>query len=110
MYQNPLLYAQLGADGQPLQLDESALQAHFDEFYEDVYEELATFGDIQELNVCDNLGEHLIGNVYAKFYEEDDAERALMNLNGRFYGGRPLVCEFSPVTDFREARCRQVCY
>ncbi len=23
------------------------------------------------------------------------------------YDGRPIVCEFSPVTDFREARCRQ---
>ncbi len=23
------------------------------------------------------------------------------------YSGRPIVCEFSPVTDFREARCRQ---
>ena len=26
---------------------------------------------------------------------------------GRFYAGRPIVCEFSPVTDFREATCRQ---
>ena len=26
---------------------------------------------------------------------------------GRYYAGRPIVCEFSPVTDFREATCRQ---
>ena len=26
---------------------------------------------------------------------------------GRFYAGRMLSCEYSPVTDFREARCRQ---
>ena len=45
--------------------------------------------------------------VCPQFEEEEAAEKALMALNGRFYGGRPLVCEFSPVTDFREARCRQ---
>lgn len=26
---------------------------------------------------------------------------------GRFYMGRPILVEFSPVTDFREATCRQ---
>lgn len=29
---------------------------------------------------------------------------ALKNLNGRFYAGRQIVAEFSPVTEFREAR------
>ena len=28
-------------------------------------------------------------------------------MQGRFYAGRPIMCEFSPVTDFREATCRQ---
>jgi splicing factor U2AF 35 kDa subunit len=28
-------------------------------------------------------------------------------LQGRFYAGRPINIEFSPVTDFREATCRQ---
>ena len=28
-------------------------------------------------------------------------------LMGRYYEGRPIMCEFSPVTDFREATCRQ---
>ena len=27
-------------------------------------------------------------------------------MNGRFYDGRKMEVEFSPVTDFREARCR----
>lgn len=26
---------------------------------------------------------------------------------GRYYAGRVLEVEYSPVTDFREARCRQ---
>lgn len=39
--------------------------------------------------------------------DEEDADAALKGLMGRWYAGRPIMCEFSPVTDFREARCRQ---
>ena len=48
-----------------------------------------------------------VGNVYVKFSDEEDAETAVQALNGRFYAGRVLKVEYSPVTDFREARCRQ---
>lgn len=49
----------------------------------------------------------MLGNVYVKFGDEDDAEGARSSLAGRYYAGRQLTCEFCPVTDFREARCRQ---
>lgn len=49
----------------------------------------------------------MIGNVYVKYASEDDAAKAAGNLSGRYYAGRVIECEFSPVTDFREARCRQ---
>lgn len=49
----------------------------------------------------------MIGNVYAQFREEDQAAAALQALQGRFYSGRPIIADFSPVTDFREATCRQ---
>lgn len=42
-----------------------------------------------------------------KFRHEDDAGRAMEDLNNRFYGGRPIYAELSPVTDFREACCKQ---
>lgn len=29
------------------------------------------------------------------------------DLNNRWFGGRPVYAELSPVTDFREACCRQ---
>jgi splicing factor U2AF subunit len=64
-------------------------------------------GEIEDLIVCDNLGDHLIGNVYVKFSEDEQAEEALKGLSGRYYSGRPIVGEYSPVTDFRESRCRQ---
>ncbi|VEU33928.1 unnamed protein product [Pseudo-nitzschia multistriata] len=75
-------------------------------FYEDMFLELSKFGRIDELNVCDNLGDHMIGHVYCKFFNEEDASDAKEAMNGRFYDGRKMDVEFSPVTDFREARCR----
>lgn len=77
------------------------------EFYEDLFEELGQHGEIENLNVCDNLADHMVGNVYVKFREEESAAKALMGLQGRYYAGKPIVVEFSPVTDFREATCRQ---
>ena len=62
---------------------------------------------IDDVLVCDNLGDHLIGNVYIKFFDEEDTAKALAALNGRWYGGRQVKAEYSPVTEFREARCRQ---
>eukprot|EP01118_Nematostelium_gracile_P017333 TRINITY_DN736_c0_g1_i1.p1 TRINITY_DN736_c0_g1~~TRINITY_DN736_c0_g1_i1.p1 ORF type:complete len:228 (+),score=47.66 TRINITY_DN736_c0_g1_i1:50-733(+) len=98
MYTNPLLRANFS---------EKRAQEDYDDFYEDVYSELIKYGDIDEMHVCDNICEHLLGNVYVKFFREGDADKALKSLTGRFYGGRPVVAEFSPVTDFREASCRQ---
>jgi len=107
MYQNPALLAPNGPDGRPQQFDAQKAQEHFEEFYEDVFEELAQFGEIENLNVCDNLADHMVGNVYVKFRDETAAAAALQALQGRFYNGRPIIAEFSPVTDFREATCRQ---
>ncbi|XP_004494140.1 splicing factor U2af small subunit B-like [Cicer arietinum] len=92
---------------QPESLDPDKLQEHFDDFYEDLFEELSKYGQIQSLNICDNLADHMVGNVYVQYKEEDHAANALMNLTGRFYSGRPIIVDFSPVTDFREATCRQ---
>ena len=99
---------QYGQDGLPIPQDEDVLQDHFEEFYEDIFEELTNIGgDLEQLRVCENLSDHLTGNVYAKFREEEDAEKALTALQGRFYAGRPILAQFCPVTDFKDARCRQ---
>ena len=68
---------------------------------------MSQFGEIEEMNVCDNLGDHLVGNVYVKFRREEDADKAVENLNNRWFGGQPVHASLSPVTDFREACCRQ---
>jgi len=104
MYENPEYAAATGAIPA---MTKQQCQDHFEDFYEDVFEELAKYGEIEGLNVCDNTSDHLIGNVYVKFREEESALAALNALSGRFYSGRPILCEFSPVTDFRESTCRQ---
>ena len=48
----------------------------------------------------------MLGNVYCKYFSDEDAERAVQRLTGRYYAGKIIKAEFSPVTDFREARCR----
>ena len=40
------------------------------------------------MNVCDNLGDHLVGNVYVKFRFEEDAEKAVNHVNNRWYNGK----------------------
>jgi splicing factor U2AF subunit len=99
------------------------LQNHFDAFYEDFWCEMCKYGEIEEVVVCDNnndrtflypllsrpktnLQSDLIGNVYARFKYEESAQAACDVLNSRWYAGRPIYCELSPVTDFREACCR----
>uniref|UniRef100_A0A3P8TFJ4 U2 small nuclear RNA auxiliary factor 1 n=1 Tax=Amphiprion percula TaxID=161767 RepID=A0A3P8TFJ4_AMPPE len=77
-------------------------------FSQEVFTEMEEkYGEVEEMNVCDNLGDHLVGNVYVKFRREEDAEKAVMDLNNRWFNGQPIHAELSPVTDFREACCRQ---
>ncbi|UZJ52561.1 hypothetical protein CBS101457_001881 [Exobasidium rhododendri] len=101
VYQNPR-YADPDC-----KLTDDELQAQFDDFFEDFFVELVKFGTVVEMHVCDNVGEHLIGNVYARYEWEEEAQRAVDALNDRWYNSRPLFAELSPVTDFREACCRQ---
>lgn len=115
-------------------MDASQLQNHFDAFYEDFWCEMCKYGEPEEVVVCDNNNDRknlpslppppnrdqlqltstsslpkqsdLIGNVYARFKYEDSAQTACDALNSRWYAARPIYCELSPVTDFREACCR----
>jgi len=81
-------------------------QAHVESFYEEVVLVLAEYGEIEEVVVVDNTIEYQCGNVYVKYYHENAAERALRGLTGRNYFNKLISAEYSPVTDFREARCR----
>ena len=45
------------------------------------------------MHVCDNIGDHLIGNVYARYEWEAEAQKAVDELNQRWYAGMYL-CSF----------------
>jgi splicing factor U2AF subunit len=72
--------------------------------------ELAKYGEVEDLNICDNVGEHLAGSkngfealvltvvnpagmcldVYVRYKYEEDAGKATESVNERFYDGRLL--------------------
>ncbi|XP_069616479.1 splicing factor U2AF 35 kDa subunit isoform X1 [Ranitomeya imitator] len=107
IYRNPQNSSQ-SADGLRCAVSDVEMQEHYDEFFEEVFTEMEEkYGEVEEMNVCDNLGDHLVGNVYVKFRREEDAEKAVKDLNNRWFNGQPIHAELSPVTDFREACCRQ---
>jgi len=108
LYINPQNSAK-SADGSHLaNVGDDEMQEHYDNFFEDCFVEAEEkYGEIEEMNVCDNLGDHLVGNVYIKFRREEDAERAVKELNNRWFGGRPIYAELSPVTDFTQEGWRR---
>ena len=47
---------------------------------QDIFEELTNIGgDLEQLRVCENLSDHLTGNVYAKFREEEVKGKTCLN-------------------------------
>jgi len=48
--------------------------AHFDEFYEEIFQEFMRYGEVLDLVVADNIGEHMLGNVYVKYASEEQAQ------------------------------------
>ena len=61
MYENlPIELALASGNKVP---EEDALKAleHFENFYEEVFLELSNYGELDDIIVCDNLGEHMMG-------------------------------------------------
>ena len=67
--------------------------------------ELSNFGELKDLFVVDNLSEHLIGNVYAKFFDEKAASNAFENLKGKYYHSDLVVEEYCPIINPMDGKC-----
>ena len=107
LYQSPdQIIAAAAAQGlvRP-EIPDEDIAHHFNDFYYDIYEEMTRYGEVENLYVCENLADHLAGNTYVKFHDQDSASAALNAVGGRYYAGRVVSAEFSPVTDFREGKC-----
>lgn len=112
VYHNPVLTGGEAMDskyGSNVDIDIEKQQELIDQFYEDWFTELSLkYGPIIEMHICLNISAHLMGNVYVQFESDEAAKKASEDLsNNRFYDGRVLYASLSPVSDFREARCRQ---
>ncbi|GMP63218.1 hypothetical protein CsSME_00024995 [Camellia sinensis var. sinensis] len=77
----------------------------YEEFYEDVHTEFLKFGEIVNFKVCKNGSSHLRGNMYVHYMSLDSAVLAYQSINGRYFAGKLLTCEFVGVTKWKVAIC-----
>jgi splicing factor U2AF 35 kDa subunit len=61
MWQNPLC-AIVASGGDITVIDQKKLQDNFDDFYYEIYEEFQKFGKIETIQVCENLGDHMVSS------------------------------------------------
>ena len=88
------------ADSPVIVLKGIAYQHEIDEFFEsEMKEELAKFGYMESMHIAvDDRSEHLNAiHVFAMFVNVSSAEKAILALNGRFYGGRQIEASKYPL-------------
>ncbi|XP_073142222.1 uncharacterized protein [Henckelia pumila] len=88
-----------------LEYTDEEVDRAYEEFYEDVHTEFLKFGEIVNFKVCRNGSSHLRGNVYVHYKNLDSAELAYYSVNGRYFGGKQLHCEFVGVMKWKVAIC-----
>ncbi|KAG9135502.1 hypothetical protein Leryth_007250 [Lithospermum erythrorhizon] len=77
----------------------------YEEFYEDVHTEFLKFGEIINFKVCRNSSSHLRGNVYVHYKSLESSVFANQSINGRYFAGKQVTCEFVNVTKWKVAIC-----
>ncbi|KAL5539942.1 hypothetical protein UlMin_037219 [Ulmus minor] len=88
-----------------LEYTDEEVEHYYEEFYEDVHTEFLKFGEIVNFKVCRNGSFHLRGNVYVHFKSLDSAVLAHHSINGRYFAGKQVRCEFVNVTRWKVAIC-----
>jgi len=71
LYQNPNAAIAFAHGLQVPQEELLEAAKHFEDFYEEIFIEFCRYGEIQDILVADNIGDHMIGNVYVKFATEE---------------------------------------
>ncbi|XP_042006519.1 zinc finger CCCH domain-containing protein 5-like [Salvia splendens] len=88
-----------------LEHTDEEVERAYEEFYEDVHTEFLKFGEIINFKVCRNGSSHLRGNVYVHYNSLDSAVLSYQSVNGRYFAGKQLQCEFVGLTRWRGAIC-----
>lgn len=106
-YQNSPLEISL-AEGQKIPNEKlEEVVSNLEQWYAEVFLEICKFGEILELHILDNIGDHLLGNVFVKFVAEEDAENVMKNISRRRFRGQLVMPEYSPVQNFEVGSCGQ---
>ena len=84
LYQNPPA-AIAFAEGSISEKNLKEALKDLEKFYEEIFIALSNFGELKELYLVDNLGDHLIGNVYIRFNDDIAASKAFNSLAGKCY-------------------------
>ncbi|GMH25664.1 hypothetical protein Nepgr_027507 [Nepenthes gracilis] len=88
-----------------LEYTDEEIKCCFEDFYEDVHTEFLKFGEIVNFKVCNNSSSHLRGNVYVHYQSLESAVLACQSINGRYFAGKQVTCEFVNVTRWKVAIC-----
>ncbi|XP_024040621.1 zinc finger CCCH domain-containing protein 5 [Citrus clementina] len=88
-----------------LEYTDEEVERSYEEFYEDVHTEFLKFGEIVNFKVCRNGSSHLRGNVYVHYKSLESAVLAYRSVNGRYFAGKQITCEFINVTRWKIAIC-----
>ena len=107
LYQNPPAAIAFAEGSQVSDEDLKEALKHFEQFYEEIFVELSNFGEIKDLSVVDNLGDHLIGNVYVRYNDEASASKAYTSLAGKYYHSNLVDEEYCPIINIRDCRCKK---
>ncbi|KAL6178925.1 hypothetical protein ACLB2K_050442 [Fragaria x ananassa] len=88
-----------------LEYTDEEIERCYEEFYEDVHTEFLKFGEIINFKVCINGASHLRGNVYVQYSALESALVAHQSINGRYFAGKQISCDFINVTRWKVAIC-----
>ncbi|XP_057726054.1 zinc finger CCCH domain-containing protein 5-like isoform X1 [Arachis stenosperma] len=88
-----------------LEYTDEEVERCFEEFYDDVHTEFQKFGEIVNFKVCKNGAFHLRGNVYVQYKHLDSALLAYNTVNGRYFAGKQVSCNFVSLTRWKVAIC-----
>ncbi|XP_062025972.1 zinc finger CCCH domain-containing protein 5-like [Rosa rugosa] len=88
-----------------LEYIDEEIERCYEDFYEDVHTEFLKFGEIINFKVCINGAPHLRGNVYVQYSALESALVAHQSVNGRYFAGKQISCDFINVTRWKVAIC-----
>lgn len=100
------LYPNPKVDKNEQDLNPKQILESFENFYKDIFIRLSKIDQVVKIVVCENVNNHLNGNVYCRFKTEEGAKNAVYELNQEWYAGKPVYCELTSVKNFLDANCR----